>query len=280
MNIFIRYAAETDILPNRFMTKAYDDRMLFVLEGEGKIVFEETEEHICKNTLCYYPAGVSYLPISSKKNPLWFITINFDFEREYELITNVLAPVSIAEFASEKVLYKDNSIRTGIFSNKLVIHDMLDYRNTFSEIVQAYKSDSFYGKRIADGLLQTLCYKILNSDFKSYDKLYLKIKNYIDNNYRNIHTNRDIASVFSYHEYYLNYVFKKNSNTTIHKYITDLRLREAHHLIETTNLPIYDIAYTVGFTNVNHFSTKFKSKFSITPSMYRKPLYSNKNNPI
>ena len=280
MNIFIRYAAETDNLPNRFMTKAYDDRMLFVLDGEGKIVFEETEEYICKNTLCYYPAGVSYLPISSNENPLRFITINFDFERKYEHITRVLAPVSITEFAPEKVLFKDNSTRTEIFCDKLVIHNMFDYRNIFSEIVQEYKSDSFYGKRIADGLLQTLCYKILNSEFKSYDNLYLKIKNYIDNNYKNIHINRDIASVFSYHEYYLNYVFKKNFNTTIHKYITDLRLRKACYLIETTDLPICDIAYTVGFANANHFSTKFKSKFSITPSMYRKYLCSNKNNPI
>lgn len=93
----------------------------------------------------------------------------------------------------------------------------------------------------------------------------------------NIHINRDVASAFSYHEYYLNYVFKKNFNTTIHKYITDLRLREACHLIETTDLPIHDIAYTVGFTNANHFSVKFKSKFSITPAMYRKHSCSNKN---
>ena len=270
MNIFVRYANETSHLPNDFLTQAYDDRMLFILEGKGKIVFRSEEFPITKNSLCYYPAGIPYHPISSKEAPLKFVTVNFDFERDFENITNTILPVKTTAFHQDKILYKDGFMRESIFQHPFVIHDASAYRNMICEFVEAYKSNTGYGKRIAESILQTLCYRILNTKDESCDSLYLKVKEYIDNNYKNIRTNKDISNVFCYHDYYLNKVFKINSGTNIHKYIVYLRLQKAAYLISTTELPIYDIAFEVGFTSVAHFSTAFKQKYSVTPSRYRK----------
>ena len=270
MNIFIRYASETNRLPNNFITKAYDDRMLFILEGKGKIIFEDEELPISQNSICYYPAGTPYQPVSSKENPLKFITINFDFERNFEEITTTIPPVNVTDFNSDKVLYKNIDMRESIFRNRFVINDTYSYRNMICELIQFYNSNTCYGKKIAESIMQTLCYKILNNKGESYDELYLRIKKYIDSNYKSIRINKDISSVFCYHDYYLNKVFKKNSGTNMHKYIIDLRLQEAAYLIGSTKLPIYDIASMVGFTSVAYFSTAFKSKYSVAPSCYRK----------
>ncbi|MBR6603140.1 MAG: AraC family transcriptional regulator [Clostridia bacterium] len=270
MNIFVRFANETNFLPNSFMTKAYDDRFFFVSEGQGKIIFEGEEHPLSPNTLCYYPSGTSYQPISSKEAPMRFITVNFDFERNFEEMTKTMPPVKVTDFISDKVLYKDISSREGIFRHRFVIENASAYRNLFCEFIQVYKSNTDYGKRIAESILQTLCYKLLNKENESYDELYLKIKKYIDSNYKNIRNNKDISNVFCYHDYYLNKIFKNNSGITIHKYIIDMRLQDAAQLISSTQLPIYDIAFDVGFTSVAHFSTAFKSKYSLTPSDFRK----------
>ncbi len=272
MNIFVRYAHETDFLPNNFITKAYDDRILFILEGQGKIIINGEEFPISKNSLCYYPAGTPYQPISSKEEPLKFITINFDFQRDFENITTTLRPVKATEFIPDKVLYKCPDTREGVFKYPLVIQDA-SYRNMFCEFIRYFKSDTGYGKRIAETILQTLCYKILNKETESHNELYLRLKEYIDTNYKNIHINKDISGVFCYHDYYLNKVFKKNSGTSIHKYIIDMRLQEAAYLIASTELPLCDIAFAVGFSNVAHFSTVFKTKYSVTPSVYRKDSF-------
>ena len=270
VNIFIRYASETSRLPNNFMTKAYDDRMLFILEGKGKLVFEDEEIPISENSICYYPAGTPYQPISSTEAPLKFVTINFDFERDFENQKSTMCPVKATEFIPDKILYNDISMREGLFRHYFVINDASSYRNMMCEFVKFYNSNTCYGKQIAESIFQTLCYKILNNKDESYDELYLKIKKYIDSNYKSIRINKDISSIFCYHDYYLNKVFKKNCGTSIHKYIIDLRLQEAAHLITATELPIYDIAFAVGFTTIAHFSTAFKSKYSVTPSCYRK----------
>ena len=269
MNIFIRYAKETSWLPNNFMTKAYDDRILFILEGQGKIIFEGEEHPLSQNTLCYYPAGTSYRPVSFKETPLKFITINFDFHRDFEEVTQTMLPVKESDFTPDKVLFRDINVREGIFKNRLVIHNASAYRNMLCELVRSYNSSAHYGKRVAESILQTLCYTLLNQASEPHDELYLKLKEYLDRSYKTIRINKDISCVFGYHDYYLNKIYKKNSGTSIHKYIIDKRLEEAAHLISTTEMPICDIAFEVGFTSVAHFSTAFKSKYFVTPSDYR-----------
>ena len=272
MNIFVRYAHETDFLPNNFITKAYDDRILFILEGQGKIIINGEEFPISKNFLCYYPAGTPYQPISSKEDPLRFITINFDFERDFENITSTLRPVRATDFDPNKVLYKGSDTRESAFKKPIVIQDA-SYRAKLCEFIHYFKSNTVYGKRIAETILQTLCYKILNKEHESHNELYLRLKEYIDTNYKNIQINKDISTIFCYHDYYLNKVFKKNSGTSIHKYIIDRRIQEAAYLIASTEMPLCDIAFSVGFSNVAHFSTVFKAKYSVTPSCYRRDSF-------
>ena len=53
-------------------------------------------------------------------------------------------------------------------------------------------------------------------------------------------------------------------------YIISLRLRHAVSLLETTNLPVGEVAATVGFSDVHFFSKIFKKHVKMTPSEYRR----------
>lgn len=64
--------------------------------------------------------------------------------------------------------------------------------------------------------------------------------------------------------------FKAFSGHSIHEYITIRRLSEAKHLLSTTDMPLKELAYAVGYHSVSSFIVSFTSKYSCTPSEYRR----------
>ncbi|WP_299710325.1 substrate-binding domain-containing protein [uncultured Tenacibaculum sp.] len=58
---------------------------------------------------------------------------------------------------------------------------------------------------------------------------------------------------------------------TISDYIQNIRLEKGKELLlSDEELSIADIAYSVGFSSPNYFSTAFKNKYQVTPNKYRK----------
>jgi signal transduction histidine kinase/DNA-binding response OmpR family regulator len=57
---------------------------------------------------------------------------------------------------------------------------------------------------------------------------------------------------------------------SITDYILNRRLKKAKYLLNNENYTISEIAYMVGFSNPNYFSTVFKAKYDCTPSEFKK----------
>lgn len=64
--------------------------------------------------------------------------------------------------------------------------------------------------------------------------------------------------------------FKKYMNMTMLEYLTQARLKYACYLLTSTNQPITEICFTLGFVSSSHFNKLFKEKYGITPLKYRK----------
>lgn len=65
--------------------------------------------------------------------------------------------------------------------------------------------------------------------------------------------------------------FEKHLNTTPRKYYMSVRLHKAKQLLETTNMPVIDIAVACGYISSSHFSKSFKDYFQTVPSQSRAP---------
>ena len=85
---FVRYAAKTTYLPNRFLVKARDCRLFYVLGGSGKFITPENSYPLSPGSLVLYPAGHAYRPVS--ENELLFYTLNFDYNTHYTRFETVL----------------------------------------------------------------------------------------------------------------------------------------------------------------------------------------------
>ncbi len=64
-------------------------------------------------------------------------------------------------------------------------------------------------------------------------------------------------------------MFKLATGQTPHQYLINYRIDQAKQLLQTTEIPIVDIAYQIGFNSHAHFSTQFRRIVSVTPQAYR-----------
>ena len=76
----------------------------------------------------------------------------------------------------------------------------------------------------------------------------------------NVHLNQD----------YLTRIFRRETGVSVKSYIVNLRMEKARELLETSRLPIADVAYRVGYYNYTSFNRIFKKTFGVSPQSYRK----------
>ena len=68
----------------------------------------------------------------------------------------------------------------------------------------------------------------------------------------------------------LQVLFKKETDKTISEYITDIRIREAARLLETTQMRVYEIAEAVGYSSSQYFSQVLLQRTGKKPLEYRR----------
>ncbi len=269
MQIFLRYARSTTELPNNFVTKAYDCRLLFILKGTGKILIQDKEFDIKENTICYYPSGTRYLPVSTGNFPMEFITLNFDFDHTNKHISKAMPPAKESEFIESKSLVPNYDILPEMLKYPFVFENAIEYRDDFLKLTTEFSEDTPFGKEKAEAKLQYLLLSIATSPLKNNADIFSDTMSYIKNNLFTILTNEEIAKALNYHSYYLNKIFKEKTGTSMHQYIVNERLKTAADLLSTTTMNVSNVAKTTGFKNIRHFSTAFSKKYKCTPSAMR-----------
>jgi AraC-like DNA-binding protein len=62
----------------------------------------------------------------------------------------------------------------------------------------------------------------------------------------------------------------KEMGITLKKYVNTYRVEKAKELLATTDGPVADLAYQLGWASSNYFCTVFKKYTGVTPLQYRK----------
>jgi AraC-like DNA-binding protein len=61
---------------------------------------------------------------------------------------------------------------------------------------------------------------------------------------------------------------KELTNQSARDFIKGIRLKQAAYLLTTKKINISEVAYAVGYTNLSHFSSSFKSFYGVSPKEY------------
>jgi len=102
------------------------------------------------------------------------------------------------------------------------------------------------------------------------NELVNRIIKFIQRNFYNQISNKDIAKACSCSVSTVCHLFKRYKGISIRQYICDLRLSYAKELLKTSNLSVSSIAQKSGFSNYNYFSIAFKKETGLSPYAFRK----------
>lgn len=102
-----------------------------------------------------------------------------------------------------------------------------------------------------------------------------RAREYIQNHFSNQElTLESIAEYLQVSPVYLSRIIKQDLGTSFVSILTEMRIKKAIHLLNSTDLSIYEIAELVGYDSQHYFSTAFKKVMGVSPNKYRKGVFS------
>lgn len=118
------------------------------------------------------------------------------------------------------------------------------------------------------------------SNFENYDLLKnTKITDiilYIQNNCKDA-TLASVAEHFHFHPNYLNSIIKKFQGNNFTSVLQDAKLKKASFLLKNSNIPVIEVARSIGYENTSFFYKLFKDYYGCNPTEYRKNHQSSQN---
>ena len=170
------------------------------------------------------------------------------------------------------------------FQDILIFHDNQNVAyliNQFKKFTSKHTNDIFLDE-IYELELKRLLIEILKctkeSNFISGQNIYIKkAVSYIQANYNQNLTVKEIADYLGISEPYLQKLFRNNLNISIHAFINQTRIAKAKNLIANTNFPIKKIAKDVGYNSIQSFIENFKNIVGCPPTEFKEKEIHNDN---
>ena len=92
---------------------------------------------------------------------------------------------------------------------------------------------------------------------------------YITENFNQKHTLKQLSTQFNLSENYICNLFSKHYNSTLTRFITELRMREALRIMQQTDKAFKAIAVECGYLDYYYFCKVFKEYYGSSPTQYR-----------
>lgn len=93
---------------------------------------------------------------------------------------------------------------------------------------------------------------------------------YIDENFhRSDLSLEEVAHYVQRSPSYFSHILSAKRAQTFRQYVTDVRIKQAKHLLSTTSLTVREIAFAVGYDDPNYFSRLFKEYTGYSPRAWR-----------
>lgn len=123
--------------------------------------------------------------------------------------------------------------------------------------------------QIRVSMLKDYCKLVRNHAASGYSPIVAKAIDYI-----HMHLSQDlslqtIAGQLNVSKAYLSNRFHRETSVCLTDYVTSCRMDEAMRLLETSRMPVQEIALACGYSNLAYFSKTFRKEKHFSPSAYR-----------
>lgn len=78
-----------------------------------------------------------------------------------------------------------------------------------------------------------------------------------------------VAERLQIHPSYLSKIFRQETGESFSEHLIKNKMNSARHLLKTTNQKVYEVANSIGYKDVAHFTKLFKKFYGVSPTEYR-----------
>ncbi len=173
-----------------------------------------------------------------------------------------------------------------IFNDKIVLENLIHNDKYIEETIIGMYKEYTTNTECSDMILKGNAYQLIAYLIRNFTESHLSAKDstshssklnrinilleYISNHYHEKITVSQLAKLCFISEEHLCRFFKNNIGKSITEYINEFRIEKAAVMLSNTDENITNIAFEVGFDDLNYFSRIFKKIKSKSPSEYRK----------
>ncbi len=266
---FVRFARRQDAFYTETPLRAYDHRLFYCLEGSAHIEVEGVGYKLRRGSLLLWHSGASYRYHSFDR--FGAIALNFDATGEHKALTTPISPVREENFDSRELLEcapLPFSIPDVFFGESCEALYPLLYRILDEFSCKRIGFESVCGASLLE-LLVMLGRAASAGDAGNMRITADDILHYIRTHLESPLTYESIGHALHYHPNHINRIVGKSTGMSFHRYVRHCRIELAIHLLESTDLPIGEIAERLCFADVKSFSRCFKLATGHTPTSFR-----------
>lgn len=174
---------------------------------------------------------------------------------------------------SENVCSPGLLSRLAISDSAIALHLPQKHRGLFYALcleLSENLSDSTYAGMLLDCILTKLFKDIAPGKSEKNLSTSKKATLYIINNFRKGITLKDTAAYAGLTPAYFSNLFKKETGVSFKEYLDRMRFENAKKLILLSDMTFQQICAESGFSNYENFIRRFKRRYGVTPTDYRK----------
>jgi len=270
LNPYVRFARRREFRFAPVESVAPDHRIFIVEKGAANFFLEGQCYRLEKDDVIFWRSGLRY---RVELMPDTVVSgCNFDFLWKED---TVLLPISPSKGQlTEPVLEPEGFSDTRLFDRVFCVRNTYGILPKFHELYEEYESKQILWEQRCGALLKdilVLCLRFSESNQSSGSAWVAReVLGYIRQNYPMRLTNEVFSQMFYYHPNHISELVKSQTGLPLHKYIRTYRIYAAVDLLQSTDLPVAEIADRVGFGDVQQFSKAFKQVLGVPPSSYRK----------
>ena len=230
-------------------------KIIYIVSGMGIIKSPDKEMQVVPGDIYIASKGTTHSVKSNSNSRLRYMYFSF------ELLSN--APEELKKFYEEigNAVVKDE-MRSGPLYNML-------FNEFYSEKLMSNQMCEYVMKVILLSGYRNCCdkFSVMYSPDVSMEKkrtiVYSVIK-YMEQNYTEVDSVKQVADKFSYASNYLSHLFKKYTGLSLKEYMITIKMQKAKELIREGNLTLNEVAEICGYDSVSSFCRLFKKYLDTT----------------
>ena len=291
---YVRHASMVSTTKEEFFLPfrvIYDYECYFILEGEV-VVKTSDSDIVLKPGHLHFMRPFTWHKRYVKTPTLKYFNIHFDFTRianngDFSPYKEYVVPIMLHKsFVEENPELKDREIYDPIeitLPLDIKVAEPAKYVMLLNNIVDHYSVPKVSNQLLLKADILTLMAYVEqeNVGAENFSKNYshnavAQFAQSIADDYNEKLYLADLALQTGMSPAHMRKMFHKVNNVSPRDYLINTRIEKAKVLLEEGKLSVSEIGRQVGYQNVNYFSRIFKSKTKMSPTEYRKSIYTKR----